>query len=351
MKDEAIKSLKSLFKQLKLKANIKFCKEENSFLIFDISLEPGGTFKKLERCSTEIALAVRAISEPLIYPITKEGVVRMEIMISEQETVEFSETVNGEEFITSEAIIPLALGEMRNGDSLIADLTEMPHLLVSGATGSGKSIMLQCIINSILLGNTPVNLALIDPKRVEFSYYNNLYNLFGPIAKNTESSINLLQDLIGEMEHRFRKLEKAGARNISEYKRKMPYIVMVIDELADLMMPSKKDVQELICTLAQKSRACGIHLVAATQRPSVDIITGLIKTNFPARISCKVSEAVDSRIILDKNGAERLTGKGDAIIDCSEYSFKRFKGALIEEREIQINVNQKKNWWRRLWRC
>jgi len=347
--DEAIKTLENLFTKLKLKANVKSCKKEDSFLIFDISLTDGGTYKQLESRSVEIALALTALSDPLIYPITKEGIIRMEVMIEEQKSVPFKDVVSSKEFLESNAKLPLVLGKLRKGEPLVADLTEMPHLLIGGATGSGKSVMLQCVINSLLMGNSQLLIALIDPKRVEFSYYHGLNNLFGPIAKDTESSLKLLEALVKEMDSRFARLEKAGVRKISEYNRKMPYIVVVIDELADLMMISKKESQELICALAQKSRACGIHLVVATQRPSVDIITGSIKANFPAKISCKVSESVNSRIILDRNGAENLVGKGDAIIDCAEHSFKRFKGALIEEDDIVANVNGRTRWWRKLW--
>lgn len=347
--DEPIKILENLFTKSKLKANVKSCKKENSFLIFDISLKDGGTYRQLENRAVEMALALKALSVPLIYPITNEGIIRAEIMIEKQRPVPFEDISNSSDFLKSDAKLPLILGKLRKGDSLMADLAEMPHLLIGGATGSGKSVMLQCIINSLLISKKRLLLALIDPKRVEFSYYHGLNNLFGPIAKDSESALELLRALVKEMERRFIKLEKAGARNIDEYERKMPYIVVIIDELADLMMSSRKETQELICALAQKSRACGIHLIVATQRPSAAIITGSIKANFPAKISCKVSESVNSRIILDRNGAENLVGKGDAIIDCLEHNFKRFKGALIEESTIISNVNGQERWWRKLW--
>lgn len=348
-KELAVESLEKLFGQLKLKANVDSCKRESSFLIFDILLKPGGTFRKLENHSTEIALALKALSEPLIYPITKKGIIRMEVMVAELETVFFKDVIESNEFTYSKAQLPLALGQLRNGQTLVADLYKMPHLLVSGATGSGKSILLQSIINSLLVSNRHVNLALIDPKRVEFSYYDRLSNLYGPIARSVNSSLALLTSLIKEMDRRFTILEKCSARDITSYKGKMPFVVVVIDELADLMMASKKTAQELICRLAQKSRACGIHLVIATQRPSVDVVTGLIKANFPARISCQVSAAIDSRTILDKNGAETLGGKGDAIIDCSEHPFKRFKGSFLTEQEIINIANGRKSWWNRIW--
>ena len=348
-KDLAITALNNLFKQLKLKAEIESCKVEDSFLIFDIKLGPGGTYKKLEKYATEIALTLKALSIPLIYPVTKEGIIKMEVMIAEQQTVFFEDVIDTEQFINSDAILPLALGGLRDGTPLIADLTKMPHLLISGTTGSGKSILLHAIINSLLINNIQVKLALIDPKRVEFTYYDGLKNLYSPVARDVESSIILLNSLIEEMDYRFLQLEKFGARDILNYERCMPYIVLVIDELADLMMSSKREAQELICRLAQKSRACGIHLVIATQRPSVNIVTGSIKANFPARLSCQVSASVDSRTILDRNGAETLAGKGDAIIDCGEIKFKRFKSSFITEEEIIKNTSNKQTWMRRLW--
>lgn len=346
---EATESLSKLFAQLKIRAEIRTCRRESSFLVFDMVLRPGGTFRKVERHCTEIALALKALSDPLIYPITKEGIVRMEVMVSEQETVRFPSLIARSEFQHSEARLPLALGACRLGLPVIADLAEMPHALVGGATGSGKSIMLHSMINSLLVRDDSVRLALIDPKRVEFSCYDGMSQLYGPIARSVQDSLELLQSLIGEMERRFMKLEKDGCRDIRSYGKHMPFIVVVIDELADLMMVSKKTVQDLICRLAQKSRACGMHLIVATQRPSVDVVTGLIKANFPARISCQVSSIADSRTILDRVGAEKLVGKGDAIIDCQEYKFKRFKGTFIEELDIAANVNRRKTWWHRIW--
>jgi len=349
-RDTAVKSLNTLFKQLKIKAEIKQCKLESTFLTFDITLNPGGTFRQLEKFATEIALSLKALSEPLIYPITKEGIIRMEIMVSEPDTIPFNDIVDSKEFLNSNATLPLGLGRCRNGSPLIVDLAKMPHLLIGGATGSGKSIALQVIINNLLLNkNHYINFALIDPKRVEFSYYSKLPNLYGPIARNVKDSMEMLGNLIEEMEKRFSKLERHNCRDITTYKGKMPFIIIVVDELADLMMASKKGTQDLICRLAQKSRACGIHLVVATQRPSVDVITGLIKANFPARLSCQTSSAVDSRILLDRCGAERLIGKGDAIINCSEYNFRRFKGAFLSEQDIIDNVRARRSWWSRIW--
>jgi len=349
-KSVATKALIKLFEQLKIKADIKQCIKEENFLVFDILLKPGGTFRKLEQYSTEIALSLKALSEPLIYPITREGIIRMEITISEPVDVYFKDIINSNVYKTSKAILPLALGKSHNGTPLIADLSTMPHLLLGGATGSGKSIMLQVIINSLLLNEKQfINFALIDPKRVEFSCYNSLSQLYGPVAREPESAVELLKELVKEMEKRFSRLEKSGARDISTYKGKMPYIVVIIDELADLMMVSKKNTQEYICRIAQKARACGIHLIVSTQRPTASIITGIIKANLSSRLSCQVSSPIDSRILLDRNGAERLSGKGDAILNCNEHKFVRFKGSFISEKEIFLNIKNKKSWFSRIW--
>ena len=340
---DAVVRLNQIFEQLKMKAEVIDCKEESPFLIFDVALLPGGTFRKLERNSTEIALALQSISVPLIYPLTTHGVVRMEIMVAEQENVMFSNICKNENHLS----LPLDLGKLRDGSILSVDLSKMPHLLIGGTTGSGKSILLHTIVNSLML-NSNCDFALVDTKRVEFSYYDSISRLFGPIARDVDSAILLFQELISEMENRFKVLEENGCRDISEYHN-MKYIVVVIDELADLMMIAKKDMQKLICRLAQKSRACGIHLVAATQRPSADVVTGIIKANFPSRIRCQVSSATDSRTILDAHGAEKLIGKGDAIINTPNIKFKRFKGAFISQKEIKENVLNNQSWWREIW--
>ena len=339
----AIIQLNNVFKQLKMNAEVIGCKEETPFLIFDIVLLPGGTFRKIERNSTEIALALKSISNPLVYPLTTRGVIRMEIMIAEQENVMFSDICNNENNLS----LPLNLGKLRDGSTLSLDLSKMPHLLIGGTTGSGKSILLHTIINSLMLGSS-CEFALIDTKRVEFSYYDSVSRLFSPIVRDVDGAILLFEELIEEMEKRFRILEKNKCRDISEFPN-MNYIVVIIDELADIMMIAKKEVQKLICRLAQKSRACGIHLVAATQRPSTDVVTGIIKANFPSRISCQVSSHADSRTILDAHGAEKLSGKGDAIINTPSIKFKRFKGAFISQKEIKHNVSNNQSLWREIW--
>lgn len=321
-----------------------------------LQLHPGAKLSKLERCTTEIALAARAYGPPIIRPITEEGVVSVEMPTGIPDSVRFDElSVRLNE---SSADIPIALGKSQEGDNIIADLSIMPHLLIAGTTGSGKSVMLHSILCSLIEADTNVKLALIDPKKVEFSYYRNIKQLMYPVITEAHEALEVLTDLVGEMEHRFRLMSKSGVTSIGAYNEKsktpLPYIVLMIDEFSDLMHSSKKIFQKKLCMLAQKSRACGIHIVMATQRPSTDVVTGLIKANFPARISCRVTSGVDSRVVLGCHGAEKLLGKGDSLIKALGYDLVRFKGAYISPEEIQdiCNNNERsfmskmRNWLR-----
>ncbi len=350
MNDVYTNLLNNILNQLRLKARVVAVNLDDPFIIFDLKLLPGSKFKQIEKHATEIALGMKAISDPLIYPVTTEGVVRVEIMTSNQDTVNWHDIIISNEFLKTNCILPLALGKLRNGKNLIVDLQKMPHLLVGGVTGSGKSIILHSIINSILESKRNVEFALIDVKKVEFSYYSSINCLYSEIANDSVGAANVLDELINEMESRFLEFKKHGCRNIETYHKDMPYIVVVIDEFADLMMAGKKAIQERVCRLAQKSRACGIHLVVATQRPSADVVTGLIKANFPARISCKVSASINSRIMLDRNGAEKLLGNGDAIIDCGDFSFNRFKAGYLSEAEIVKSCSKhRRTLWNKIW--
>ena len=222
----------------------------------------------------------------------------------------------------------------------------MPHLLMAGATGSGKSMALHNFIANILINkNANVKLALVDPKRVEFFRYKRIKKLYG-ISSTVDESIKLFEDLVDEMEKRFKIIEKKKCRDLVEYnqkqKKQVPYIVLVVDEMADLMVDAKKEIEPLISKLAQKSRACGIHLIMATQRPSTNVITGIIKANFPSRISFKVSSMVDSRVIFDANGAEKLLGKGDGMINAPGFSFERFQGVFIPINELENIIGENK---------
>jgi S-DNA-T family DNA segregation ATPase FtsK/SpoIIIE len=240
--------------------------------------------------------------------------------------------------------LPITLGKGSGGEPVVADLTEMPHLLIAGATGSGKSVCMNTIVGSLLMYQTPyhVRVVMTDPKRVELTPYNGIPHLALPVVVEPDEAVPMLRGVIREMQDRFKRLEAAGVRNIQAFNSKaetlearMPFLVVIIDELADLMMSAPVDVEQSLCRLAQLGRAVGIHLVVATQRPSVDVITGLIKANFPSRISFAVTSQVDSRTILDSAGAEKLLGKGDMLFaPIGSTKPKRVQGAYVSDKEI-----------------
>jgi S-DNA-T family DNA segregation ATPase FtsK/SpoIIIE len=240
------------------------------------------------------------------------------------------------------------LGKGVSGEALVADLTKMPHLLIAGATGSGKSICMKSMIATLLLHATPeeLRLLLVDPKRVELVDFRNVPHLVSPVVVNLDKAMATLKWLNREMDHRYDKLAAVGARDIESYNRNprvtesLPYIVLIVDELAELMAAAPDEVERRVCRLAQLARATGIHLVLATQRPSVDVVTGLIKANFPARISFAVASQVDSRTILDSAGAEKLLGQGDMLfLPADAPRPKRIQGSFISEPETERLVS------------
>ena len=246
--------------------------------------------------------------------------------------------------------LPLILGEDTYGNHMVVDLATMPHVLIAGSTGSGKSVALNCMLVSLLCSKKPQDLKLIiiDPKQIEFTAFEKVAHLLFPIVVDSKKAVPVLKWLVMTMEQRYEQMAAVGVKNIFEYQKAaqsrtdlepMPFIVVIIDELADLMMTTGKDAEGLIARIAQMSRAAGIHMIVATQRPSVDVITGLIKVNFPNRISFKVTSKVDSRTILDEVGAERLLGKGDMLfIDAKEPHIRRVHGAYVSEQEVQYLV-------------
>ena len=301
---------------------------------------PGIKISRIEALADDLAMALKAKGIRIIAPIPGKGTVGVEIPNSKPSIVRFSEVVSSEKFQNSKAKLPIALGKTINGEVYVDDLTRMPHLLIAGSTGSGKSVGINTIINSLLYKIHPSELkfVIIDPKKVELSQYSMLsqhYLATSPdiddvIITNPKDAVIVLKAAVKEMERRYDILADAGQRNISDYNQKikqgnlpksenmlhypMPYIVVIVDELADLMLTASKEIEEPITRLAQMARAVGIHLVIATQRPSVDVITGLIKANFPARIAYLVASRIDSRTILDQQGAEQLLGNGDMLI-------------------------------------
>jgi S-DNA-T family DNA segregation ATPase FtsK/SpoIIIE len=329
--------MQQLLEQLKIKADVVNIETNGIVSRYYLKLQPGGKVKKIENCANEIALGLKSYSIPIVRLIPEKGLVSIEILTKPQGTVEFNDLKNS--LLKSDDKLPVILGRTHDGEDLITDITKMPHLLIAGTTGSGKSVLLHSIICSLILQESNVRLALVDPKNVEFTHYKDTKQLMYPIINYADEAYAILSDLVDEMDDRFRIMSKKSAKDIYEYNKKrskkLPYIVLVIDEFADLMQMSKKEFQVKLSRLAQKSRACGIHIIIATQRPSADVVTGIIKANFPARISCRVTSAINSRVVLDKNGAEKLLGKGDALISSTIYDMLRFRGAYINQVEIE----------------
>ena len=295
----------------------------------------------------DLALALAAPSLRLEAPVPGESVVGVEVPNKASTTVTIRQIMDSESYqsILSDGGLPVALGLASAGEPVAIDLLKMPHLLIAGATGSGKSVCMNSVISSLIAHQPPsrVRLMLVDPKRVELTPYNGVPHLVTPVVTEPDHVVRLLRGAIQEMGRRYKLLEGAGVRNIISYNRSpkatedMPYFVICIDELADLMMTASFEVEQGICRLAQLGRATGIHLVVATQRPSVDVVTGLIKANFPSRIAFAVASQVDSRTILDMAGAERLLGRGDMLYLSSDAAKpRRIQGVLITEVETDI---------------
>jgi S-DNA-T family DNA segregation ATPase FtsK/SpoIIIE len=321
---------------------------------YEIEMPPGISVKKILAHSDDIALALAAKGDIRIEaPIPGKSAVGIEVPNDKVATVGIKDILTSQTFLAAKEPLTLALGKDINGEVKTCNLQKMPHLLVAGATNSGKSVCLNSIIMSLIYKTSPddVKLILIDPKRVEFSQYNNIPHLLVPkIIVDSDKAINAFNWAIDEMERRFQVFMEARVRNIDEYNNvsqvksgnaeKMPFIVIIVDELADLMMISKKEAEEKIMRLAQKARACGIHLILATQRPSVDVITGTIKANFPSRIAFSVTNFQDSRTILDKSGAEKLLGKGDMLYSPSDVAEPiRIQGCFVSTKEVQTVVD------------
>ncbi len=298
----------------------------------------------------DLALTLAASSLRFEAPVPGESFVGLEVPNARPATVSLRSLIETDAYrsLQRRGRLPVALGQGSGGEPVVADLTDMPHLLIAGATGSGKSVCLNTVICSLITQLSPmdVQISMVDPKRVELTPYNGLPHLAGPVLVEADQAVLALQSLIKEMRSRYRRFEAVGARNIQTYNRKMPssedripYLVFVVDELADLMMTAPAEVEQSLCRLAQLGRATGIHLVVATQRPSVDVLTGLIKANIPSRISFAVSSQVDARTILDGAGAEKLLGRGDMLfMPAGAAKPKRLQGAFISDDEVQALV-------------
>jgi len=302
--------------------------------------------ERINSLANDLALALAAPTIRIEAPVPGKSYIGVEVPNMTSDMVSLRGVVETSAFqkLLSKTSMALALGKGAGGESIAADLTKMPHLLIAGATGSGKTVCLNTIICCLMMNNTPndIRFILIDPKRVELTQYNSIPHMATPVIVDIDKALNSLRWLCQEMEQRYRKLATAGARHIEGYNKdkegtdKMPYLVLVIDELADLMMAGYDEVETNLCRLAQLARATGIHLVVATQRPSVDVVTGLIKANFPTRISFAVTSQVDSRTILDGAGAEKLLGRGDMLYMPTEAAKpKRLQGCFLSDPEIE----------------
>jgi len=309
---------------------------------FEVQPARGVKVNRIASLSKEIALNLKAESVRIEAPIPGKGLVGIEVPNKVRRVVYLKEIISSQAFKKAKGALTIALGKDVTGSPLVVDIANLPHLLVAGSTGAGKSVCLNVIIMSLIFRNTPedVRLVLIDPKRVEFSIYNDIPYLAVPVVTEVKDAVNVLKCLIEEMERRYKRFSGLGVRDIGGYNKaeregKLPYVVVIIDELADLMMSSPKEVEESICRLAQMARATGIHLVLATQRPSVNVVTGLIKANIPARIAFSLPSQADSRTILDFSGAERLLGKGDMLFLSPAIGHPiRAQCAWVSEEEV-----------------
>ncbi|MEK7723982.1 MAG: DNA translocase FtsK, partial [Acidobacteriota bacterium] len=327
---------------------------------YEFKPDPGVKYSRITGLADDLCLALKAESIR-IDRIPGKAYVGIEVPNQKRETIFLREVIESKKFKDSSSLLSIALGKSIDGLNFIADLTKMPHLLMAGQTGAGKSVGINSLIVSILYKAKPdeVKLIMVDPKQVELGVYADIPHLATPIIKDPKRAAVALKWAVGQMEKRYKDLAGWGVRNIDGYNtevkrrneaeqlddngepwKKLPYLVIIIDELADLMMVAGKEVEESITRLAQMARAVGIHLVLATQRPSVDVITGLIKANFPSRISFRVSSKVDSRTIIDGNGAESLLGRGDMLfLPPGTSNLVRVHGAFVDEKEIMKIVD------------
>lgn len=310
---------------------------------YELDPAPGVKINRIVTLSDDISLAMKAQSVRIIAPIPGKGRVGVEVPNNQSTLVFLKEVLASQEFQETKTTLPMALGKDITGRAVVADLDDMPHLLIAGTTGSGKTVCVNSLILSFLFKKSPNELKflMVDPKMVELMPFNGLPHLLCPVVTEAKKASMALNWVVSEMEERYRLLAKVAARNIEAYnekvqENKLPYIIVIVDEFADLMTVARDQIESAITRLAQLSRAVGIHLLLATQRPSVDVITGVIKANLPARVSFKVASKVDSRTVLDMNGADKLLGKGDMLfLKPGEAKPARIQGTLVEDAEIE----------------
>lgn len=340
--------LQMTLKEFNIEAQVTGIRKGPVVTMFELLPAAGVKLSKIVALADNIALGLAATSIRIVAPIPGKHAVGIEVPNKDRTMVGFAEMINSREYQDSQAHIPIVVGKDISGDAQIIDLTRTPHLLIAGATGAGKSVCVNTLVCSILYRRSPdeVKLIMIDPKIVELKFFNDIPHLLTPVITDPKKALQAIQWCLYEMERRYALLDAIGAKDIRSYNSKiekrhiatnrLPYIVLVIDEFADLMATSGKDLEGTIARLAAMSRAVGIHLVLATQRPSVDVITGLIKANFPSRIAFQVASKTDSRIIIDQMGAEKLLGRGDMLFTSSWNPFpSRVQGAFLSEDDVE----------------
>ena len=342
-------------KNFKVDASVREIFPGPAVTLFALEPGPGTKVRRITELQNDLALALAARSIRIEAPVPGMARVGIELPNADIHTVGLRETIESIEFQSSKAHIPLALGRDVNGSYIIADLARMPHLLIAGSTGSGKSVCINGIISTLLLNRRPeeLQMVMIDPKMVELTGFNGVPHLKCPVVTEMNKVVGTLRLVLKEMDDRYQRFSMLGVRNIDGYNLRreedpslemMSYIVVIIDELADLMLTTPEEVETLLVRLAQMARATGIHLLIATQRPSVDVLTGLIKANVPARIAFAVTSHTDSRVILDMPGAERLLGRGDMLfLPPDEAKPQRVQGSYIDDKDIQYLVRH----WRK----
>ncbi|PHC69574.1 DNA translocase FtsK, partial [Bacillus wiedmannii] len=350
--DEQKELLNTTFNNFHVGAHVINVSQGPAVTRFEVQPDPGVKVNKITNLSDDIKLSLAAKDIRIEAPIPGKSAIGIEVPNKESKPVFLREILRSPVFTKSESPLTVALGLDISGDPIVTDIRKMPHGLIAGATGSGKSVCINAILTSILYKAKPheVKLMLIDPKMVELAPYNSVPHLVAPVITDVKAATAALKWAVEEMERRYELFAHAGARDLTRYNtivsgreipgETLPYIVIVIDELADLMMVAPGDVEEAICRIAQKARACGIHLLVATQRPSVDVITGLIKSNIPTRIAFTVSSQVDSRTIIDIGGAEKLLGRGDMLFLGNGTSKPvRVQGVYVSDDEIEKTVD------------
>ncbi len=360
--DQVATRIEDALRSFKIEAAVTNVQRGPVITQYEVSLAAGTKVQKIVALSDDLAMALSAQSVRVVAPIPGKPTVGIEVPNKQRETVVLRELLQSRVFHDSDLMIPMLLGKDAAGEPLVEDLTRMPHLLIAGSTGSGKSVCINAIITSILMTRTPdeLKLILVDPKMVELSAFEDIPHLLTPVITDMKKAPAALEWLVRKMDQRYELLSKAGVRNLKDYNdlddkerydrlaekttheeaeqapKQLPYLTIIIDELADLMMTSAKEVETSIIRLAQKSRAVGIHVILATQRPSVDVVTGLIKSNMPSRICFKVASRIDSRTILDRMGGERLLGMGDMLYSPPDTdSLIRAQCTYISDKELR----------------